>query len=176
VTHSLVTRIPHGPVEPFHADMTAGSEPRPDLGAMLGQLTSVGGPRQTGEELVRYLKAQAKIDLASRSRAVDLRVLMARMEGVSFEQASAMLQVSPGKLARWLQGLDTVPARKGAAIRDLNKMLLDLGHVIDSSAFSRWFNTPNPKLGGATPYEKLKRREVKDVVKAVAAYLEPTFG
>ncbi|MGY1747152.1 hypothetical protein [Blastococcus sp. SYSU D00695] len=176
MTQSLVTRIPHGSVQPFQEEMTAGSEPQPDLADLLGQRTSIEGPTSSGEGVVRYLKAQAKVDEASRGRAVDLRVLMARLEGVPFDQASAMLRTSPGKLARWLQGVETVPAKKSEAIRDLNRIVLDLGRVLDPVAFSRWFNAPNPKLGGLTPYEKVKRRETTDVLKAVAAYLEPTFG
>ncbi len=171
----LKTLIPPTANAPFDLDVTAGKAGL-DVMPLVAAPTRIDGPQHSGDQIARFLAKEMNTHESARSRALDLRVVLARMEGVGFDQIAAMLGTSPNNLAAWLHGAATVPAKKTDLIRDLNLMLMRLARVLDPVALSQWLATPNPKLAGRTPFEAIKRRKVRDVLAVVDSYLDPTFG
>jgi hypothetical protein len=176
MTSGLKTRVPEAANAPFDVKVTAGAGPLFDVAEAIASPTRIDAPPRSDEEFRRFLERQLREHDATRDRAINLRIVLARLEGISFETAAVLLGTSPKKLTRWLHGADTVPARKADLIRDLNRIVLELSRILDPAALPLWLETANPKLGGQTPLEALRRHRVTEVLKVVKSYLEPTFG
>lgn len=175
MTSDVKTLIPPIANAPFDSQITAGAHPLSPT-SFVASPTRIDGPQRSGEEVVRFLEKELNTRESTRNRATDLRVVLARMEGVPFDEIAAIFGTSPQKLAAWLHGSSTVPAKKADLIHDLNLLVMRLSRVLDPTALPRWLATPNGKLAGRTPFEALKRGKVREVLEVVDSYLEPTFG
>ncbi len=176
MTAGLKTLIPKSVNSPFDVKATAGAVRIREVADVIASPTRIDEPPRSDDEVRRFLEGQLRINEATRDRAIALRILLARLEGVSFGTAAALLGTSPKKLTRWLHGDDTIPARKSNVIHTLNRIVLGLSRVLDPVALPLWLETANPKLGGQTPLEALRRNKGAEVLKVIEGYLEPTFG
>lgn len=112
---------------------------------------------------------------STRDRVVALRLLMARLEGVSFAEAALLLDVSEPRLAGWLRGEQTIPKTKERRIRSLIGIVHSVVQLVEPAAVGRWFRLSIPSLGGSAPIDVVRSGNLKDIERLTSRYLDPSF-
>ncbi|MEJ7764023.1 MAG: hypothetical protein WKF86_00865 [Acidimicrobiales bacterium] len=127
-------------------------------------------------DLAKAVKRLRHTNDATLQRVHTLRLLMAGLEGVVFDEAARLLSVPPRRLARWLQETETIPSSKGRLLADLFEMLRLLHQLVPREHTGRWLRLPIPALDEVTPYEALVDGRVEDVLRVTQRYAESSFG
>jgi hypothetical protein len=119
-------------------------------------------------------KAQRRLNSPKdRRRTASLLVLLAHLEGLSFDEAAELLGTSSGQLQRWVRGEQTVPVKKFDQIERFAEVLRHLHRVLEPHATRRWLHTSIPALEGRTPYDEILRRRFDGLVALAHSYTEP---
>jgi len=111
---------------------------------------------------------------AAWKRTVSLSVLLAQMQGVTFDEAALLFGTSSKQLRRMVRFEITVPVRKyETRILMVAEIVRHLHRVLEPSATGRWLNTPIPALAQRTPAEAIRRSRIADVLNVTRSYVEP---
>ena len=111
-----------------------------------------------------------------RRRMIDLQILLARLEGVTFDEAAALLRTSSKQLTRWLHGVNAVPKNKAADVLVLAEALRLLHQVLDPFATSRWLDVTIPDLNGRTPRSVIEAGHADRVLALARTYVDQSFS
>jgi transcriptional regulator with XRE-family HTH domain len=140
------------------------------------ELPSAAAPRPIEDDEIEqgYRKTANRLaSPAGRTRTAGLQILMARLDGFTFESAAGMLGLSVEQLRRYVQAEIAIPARLYERVTPLVEVLQMLHQVIDRRATARWFATPIPAAGQRTPRELVERRQLTELLAIVRRYVEP---
>lgn len=136
-----------------------------------------GTPEELADEfMVRARKLRGHAGKASVQRTALLGVLLARLEGVPFEEGvSVLLNIKTGRLEKFMHGELPIPGTVERRWEALSKILDSLHAVLRPEATWRWLNTSIPALHDRTPLEAIRRGRVADVLNLVESYRDPGF-
>lgn len=126
-------------------------------------------------DLQAELKRMRSTNQASRARAHTLRLVMAGLDGLTFDEAATLLDVRPSRLAAWLHG-ETIPKTSDKRLAMMWEVLRHLHQLVPRANTGRWLRLPIPALGEVTPYEALVDGRVEDVLRVTQRYAESSFG
>jgi hypothetical protein len=105
-----------------------------------------------------------------------LGILLARLEGVPFEDVGELLGVKPPRLERMMRGEDQIPGSVVDRWQLVAEMLDNLHSVLKPRATGRWLRTNIPDLGGRTPLEVAASGGLPRVRDLTARYRDPSFS
>lgn len=126
--------------------------------------------------LTRALKSQKNVHPATRERAMALRYLAAKLEGLRFDELSGVVGTSSKRFSAYLHATQTVPKVMDERIELLAELLRNLHRVLEPSATGDWFRTPIPALGDVTPIEALhNKNRLHEVVAITRSYLDTDY-
>jgi len=132
--------------------------------------------RLTADDLAKAVTRLRHTNAATRQRVHTLQLVMAGLEGITFEEAARLLDVRPERLAGWLQESESIPKSREHLIADLHEILRRLHQLVPRANTGRWLRLPIPALGGVTPYEALLAGRTQDVLRVTERYTESSFG
>lgn len=84
-------------------------------------------------------------------------------------RVAELLGVNRSQPSRWRTGKEGLAAENRRAVLDLDYVVARLHQVWVPEVAEIWLNSSNPRLGGGTPVEALRRRGVGDVIAAIDA-------
>lgn len=113
---------------------------------------------------------------ATVDRLVALRLIMAYLEGVSFDDAGTILQVRAKRLKDWLHEAQSVPGSKEAYLRLVLDRLRMLRSIISRDAVGWWFDLSVPALDDKSPIEALREGQSQVVWDLIESYGDPSFS
>lgn len=129
----------------------------------------------TSADVEKALMRMRQTSTSTLQRVHTLRLVMAGLEGITFEEAARLLDVRPSRLAAWLQGTGSIPKSKDRLLADLYEMLRLLHQLVPRAQTGRWMRLPIPALGGTTPYDALVQGRVQEVLRVTQRYTESSF-
>lgn len=109
-------------------------------------------------------------------RARKLRVLLAKLEGLTFEEAADLLDQKPARLAEMVHGRIPVPTSLQRRLDELADIVVNVHEVLEPDAFRRWLYIEVPHLRGGSPVEAIRRGRIRDVVILARSYGESSFA
>jgi len=133
-------------------------------------------PEVRDETAKRAIRRMRQMNDATRDRVVALRLVMARLEGMTFRDAASLLGVKEQRLAAWLRETESIPKTKERRIRAVHAILRSVGQLVPPEATGRWFALPIPVLGDRTPFEVIATGRVEPVIRLAQSYTDPSFG
>lgn len=129
----------------------------------------------TSDDVAKALTKMRHTNSATLQRIHTLRLVMAGLEGITFEEAARLLDVPPARLAAWLQDSGSIPRSKERLLADLHEMLRLLHQLVPRAQTGRWMRLPIPALGELTPYDALMEGRIEDVLRVTQRYAESSF-
>ncbi len=157
-------------------DSTNQGNPVVPLGSELSELlyesTDADRPEVAIEEGYRRMDNLLRSPPA-RNRMASLSVLLARLHGCSFEEASVIVGRDPEKLLKFLHGEATIPEKAMARVRRIDEVLRNLHKVLEPSATARWFRTGIPSLGNESPLIAISKGKLRQVEEVTTSYVMP---
>lgn len=110
----------------------------------------------------------------AQNRTMSLAVLLSRLQGVEFEEAASLFNISPKKLESYLQFKASVPQNMyDTKIKPLAEIFRYLHMVLEPAATSKWLNTSIPDLKGKTPKYSIQHNRIKELLEVARKYTEP---
>lgn len=110
------------------------------------------------------------------ARAVNLGLLLSRVNGMSLDEVALMLHVKPDRLRARLHSPEALPETLGKRTEAILGILRQLHQVVDPRGTARWFRLSMPELDGRTPLDELAKGRNYDRVEAlVQSYLDPSY-
>lgn len=113
---------------------------------------------------------------SGRNLGLLVRLLAAWLEGLNSTEVAQALGWNEESYRKVLHGERKVQSSHAERLLLLSEIIQTLGRVIDRNATGRWFKTPVPALGNATPLEALRKRKGTQVLNVVQSYLDPSYG
>lgn len=129
----------------------------------------------TEDQVAKAMRKLHQTNPATQQRVHTLRLVMAGLEGITFEEAASVLGARPDRLARWLHETDSIPRSRDSHLADLHEMLRLLHQLVPRSNTGRWLRLHVPALDG-TPLEALIAGRVGDVLRVTQRYTESSFA
>lgn len=170
----MVQQLLPSPTSPLYGDQSAE-----DAAGLFLDREAVTDRVVAGELDDKKLQATEKrmrhANQATVDRTLALRLLLAELRGVSFEEAADLLDVRPTRLRGWLHETESMPAGKEARVAELLECVRLLHGVVKHAATGWWFHLPIPALGARTPLDAIREGDLELVVSVVKSYLEPVF-
>jgi hypothetical protein len=128
------------------------------------------------QELLKARNFQQSLGYAPAQRITLLGIVLASLEGVTFERAAGLLGVKPHVLERLMHGTDPIPARYSERWTELEELVRNLRRVVRTESIGDWFDGPVPALDGKTPMKLIERGKIRPVLEVTRSYLDPSFA
>lgn len=128
------------------------------------------------DRLQRWLRSQRSRNEATIERAVTLRVVLGRLEGVPFEEAAALIGTSEKRLVAWIQETEPIPRTKEQRLRDLVIALDHLHQLVPRENTRAWLHLSIPALKGDTPLEAAVKGRFRRLIEVAMSYADPSFA
>lgn len=109
-------------------------------------------------------------------RVRKLRVLLAKLEGLTFDEAAELLDQRPPRLVEMVHGRLPVPGSLERRIDELAQVVLNVHEVLEPAAFRDWLYVEAPQLRGGSPIEAIRRGRLRDVVALARSYSEQSYA
>lgn len=108
-------------------------------------------------------------------RARKLRVLLAKLEGLSFRESAELLDQRPTRLADMVHGRIPVPSSLERRIDELAEIVFNVHEVLEPAAFRDWLHVEAPQLRGGSPIEAIRRGRLRDVAVLARSYGQSSY-
>lgn len=108
-----------------------------------------------------------------RRRTTSLLVLLAHLGGTPFADVATLLGTSTPQLVRYVHVEASFPDSMFRRVMKVDEVLRYLHRVLEPSATNDWLHTGIPALGGATPFELIRRRKIEPLLEYVKTYTRP---
>jgi hypothetical protein len=112
---------------------------------------------------------------SARERARKLAVLLAKFEGLTFDEAATLLDQKPKRLAEMVHGRTPVPASMEDRLDALGQIVVNVHQVLQPVAFRSWLYVDAPQLKGGSPIAAIRHGRIRDVVALTREYGQPSF-
>ncbi len=106
-------------------------------------------------------------------RMVSLSVLLAGLQGCSFDEAALLIGREPPILEKFVRGEATVPERVMNRVRRLDEVLRNLHKVLEPTATAKWLRTSIPSLGNESPLNAISKGNLRKVEELTRGYCAP---
>ena len=125
----------------------------------------------------RAINNEKNINEATRDRAMALRYLAAKLDGLAFKEVSQVLGTPQKRLAAYLHGTQTVPKALEDRISILSLLLRNLHQIIEPAATGKWFRTRIPALDGSRPIDLMSiKPRIGEVLAITESYLDGDYS
>ena len=127
------------------------------------------------DQMTKKLRAIRQRNGATRDRLVDVRLIMAWLEGVSIDDVAILLDVRPERVPRWLREEESIPGTKHRRIKEVAELLIAVRQLVAPSALSDWLHLSLTRLDGASPIVAIAHGRMPDVLAVARAYSRTSF-
>ncbi len=128
----------------------------------------------TRDDVERVARKMKNTNDATLRRSHTLRLVMAALEGLTFEEAAVLVGERPERIAAWLQD-QPIPRSKQQRLEDLYSITRHLQVLVPRGNTGRWFRLPIPALGGATPFDAVVSGRIDEVAQLTHDYVDPSY-
>ena len=126
---------------------------------------------------IRRLTEETPVEAdQSRNWSVTLRLLLAWLTGLSFEEASILVGIRPESLTRILHGELRLQPSSHPRIDRVLRITLAMRALLDERDLASWFRNPVPALKGDSPIEAVRKRKIAKVEEVVASYFDTSYA
>jgi hypothetical protein len=111
-----------------------------------------------------------------RNWSVALRLLLAWLPGLRFEEAAVVVGIPPANLARILHGELRLQPSKHDRIRRMLNLALAIRSLLDDVDIAPWYRAEVPALRGISPLEAARRGRIEQLERLVSSYFDTRFA
>ena len=141
-----------------------------------GAIAPLCAPKRSIGLAERAMKHVERWGQPTVDRYIALQLAMARMEGLTFDEAAVVVGVTSKRLIAWVRQEETIPSAKSERILAIVELLNDLRQLIEPEDIGRWFHLPIPALRDRTPLQAIQDNNWRSVRNIARSYTDPSFG
>ena len=139
-------------------------------------IASANQSRLNEQDLLKARNFRESLRDAPAQRITLLGIVLASLEGVTFERTAALLGVKPRILERLIHGVDPIPAKYTERWTGIEEIIRNLKRVVRTDSVGEWFDKSVPALGGKTSMQMIDRGKIQPVLEVTRSYLDSSFA
>ena len=109
-------------------------------------------------------------------RSGALRLLAARLDGLTFAEVSDVAGIAAEKLRRIVHGESSLAQSESDRVLRVLALTTRLRTLLPSDGIGTWYRTSIGALRGRSPLEALTEGEVAEVERVVESYFDPSYA
>ncbi len=129
------------------------------------------------KKTIRLLTEETSLDdNEPRNWSVALRLLLAWLTGLRYEEAAVIVGIPPDNLTRILHGDLRLQQSRHRRIDRMLNLMVALRTLLDAGDVATWFRGEIPALKGDSPIEAARKGKIDNLERVVSSYFDTRYA